>query len=171
VFRLQAVTTGLTEASDYTEMAEFALQEGLAIEASKVLEQGLAAGVLVAGDKSGELQRLIEKANKLATEDRSTLEKDVVRARTLPDGLAQFNYGFNLVQIGQTERGVTLMEQGLAKGIARNSELARLRLVAVYAQLKERDKAAPVLTALAGKTDPVGMEDLVRYWNLFLHQP
>ena len=171
VFRLQAIVTGLTEASDYTEMAELALQEGSAIEAGKVLEQGLAAGVLVAGAKGSELQRLSDKVNKSAAEDRNTLEKDIVRARTLPDGLALFNYGFNLVQLGQAERGVTLMEQGLAKGIARNNELSRLRLVAVYAQLKERDKATQLLTALAGKTDPVGIEDIVRYWSLFLRQP
>jgi predicted negative regulator of RcsB-dependent stress response len=79
-----------------------------------------------------------------------------------------FNYGFNLFQAGQTERGVAQMEQALAKGIARNSDLARLKLVAVYAELKQRDKALPLLQALSGKTDPVGLEECVRYWTLLL---
>ena len=170
VFRLQLAAAGLADETDYTEMAALALQEGSAIEASKVLEQGYAAGVLVAGGKAGELQRLTDKAGKSATEDRNTLEKDIVRARTLPDGLAMFNYGFNLFQLGQAERGVTLMEQGLAKGIARNGDLARLRLVSVYASLKQREKAAELLSSLAGKVEPVGLDDCVRYWTLLLRR-
>ena len=60
------------------------------------------------------------------------------------------------------------MEQGLAKGIARNADLARLRLISVYAELKQRDKALPVLQALAGKADLIGMDDCARYWTLLL---
>ena len=82
--------------------------------------------------------------------------------------MAMFNYGFNLFQAGQTERGVAQMEQGLAKGIARNADLARLRLISVYAELKQRDKALPVLQALAGKADLIGMDDCARYWTLLL---
>jgi tetratricopeptide (TPR) repeat protein len=168
VFRLQMASAGLTDAVDYTEMAALALQEGSAIEAARLLDQGYAEGLLVAGDKGSELQKLTDKARKSAAEDRATLEKDVLRAKTLPDGLAMFNYGFNLFQAGQTERGVAQMEQALAKGIARNSDLARLKLVAVYAELKQRDKALPLLQALSGKTDPVGLEECVRYWTLLL---
>ena len=170
VFRLQMATAGLADETDYTEMAALALQEGSAIEASKVLEQGYAAGVLVAGDKSGELRRLTDKAGKSAAEDQATLEKDIARARTLTDGLAMFNYGFNLFQLGQADRGVALMEQGLAKGIARNSDVVKLRLVAVYAKLNQRDKASELLASLAGKSEPVGLEECVRYWQLFLRR-
>ncbi len=171
VFRLQLASAGLSDESDYIEMASFALQEGSAIEASKLLEQGYAAGVLVAGGKPGELQRITDKVNKAAAEDRNTLEKDVARARTLPDGFALFNYGYSTFVLGQTERGVTLMEQALAKGFSRNTELARLRLVAAYAKLGQRDKANELLKALAGKSDPVGLDDCVRYWQLLLRRP
>lgn len=171
LFRFQLANLGFSEASDYSVMAELALQEGSAIEAAKVLEQGYAAGLLGSADKAGDLKRLGDKIAKSAAEDRATLEKDVARAKTLPDGLAMFNYGFNLFQLGQTERGLAQMEQGLAKGIARNSDLARLRLVAAYAQLDRRDKATQLLSTLAGKTEPVGLADLVRYWNLWLRRP
>lgn len=171
LFRFQLANLGFSEASDYSAMAELALQEGSAIEAGKVLEQGYAAGLLGGADKAGELKRLGDKVNKSAAEDRATLEKDVARAKTLPDGLAMFNYGFNLYQLGQTERGLAQMEQGLAKGIARGSDLARLRLVAAYAQLGRRDKATQQLSALAGRTEPVGLDELVHYWNLWLRQP
>lgn len=171
VFRLQWVVAGFADESDYTEMAALALQDGSAIEASKVLEQGYAAGVLVAASKSVELQRLTDKATKMAGEDRNTLEKDVLRAKTLPDGLAMFNYGFNIVQLGQTERGVLQMEQGLAKGIARNPELAKLRLVSVYAKLNQFDKANQLLATLTAKPELVGMDECIRYWKLFLRKP
>lgn len=170
VFRLQMAATGLADETDYTDMAALALQEGSAIEASKVLEQGYAAGVLVAGDKARELKLLTDKAGKAAAEDQNTLEKDIARARTLPDGLALFNYGFTLFQLGQSERAVALMEQALAKGIARNGDLARLRLVSVYAKLKQPEKALELLAALAGKVEPIGLDDCVRYWNLFLRR-
>ncbi len=170
VFRLQLASAGLSDESDYIEMATFALQDGSAIEAGKLLEQGFAAGVLVAGDKTGELQRLSDKVNKAAAEDRNTLDKDVARASALPDGFALFNYGHSAFQLGQTERGIGLMEQALTKGIARNADLARLRLVAAYAKLDQRDKANALLTALSGKTEPLGMEDCVRYWKLLLRR-
>ena len=171
VFRLQKAAAGLGEASDYTDMAEMALQAGSAVEASAIIEQGYAAGVLGVGPKAGDAGRLRAKAAKAAVEDRSTLEQDVARAKGLPDGLAMFNYGFTLFQIGQTERGIAQMEQGLARGIARHSDSAKLRLVAAYAQMKGADKATVWLSTLAGKTDPVGLDDIVRYWGLFLRQP
>jgi hypothetical protein len=171
VFRLQMATAGLVDDSDYTEMAALALQEGSAIEASKVLDHGYAAGVLVAGDKAIELRRLTDKVSKSAMEDRNTLEKDVARAKTLPDGLAMFNYGFNLFQLGQTERGVEQMEQALLKGIARNPDLARLRLVSAYAKVNQPTKAAEILSSLAGKPETVGLDECVRYWKLFLRLP
>lgn len=170
VFRLQMAAAGLADETDYTEMAALALQEGSAIEASKVLEQGYAAGVLVAGDKARELKLLTDKVGKAAAEDRNTLEKDIARARALPDGHALFNYGFNLFQLGQSERAVAQMEQALAKGIARNGDLARLRLVSVYAKLNQPEKAVELLATLVGKVEPIGLDDCVRYWKLFLRR-
>lgn len=51
------------------------------------------------------------------------------------------------------------------------TEAATLRPVAAYAKAGQRDKAKLILLPLAGKTDPVGLDDTVRYWNLFLNQP
>lgn len=166
LFRLQLASAGLSDAGDYSEMAELALQEGSAIEASQLLEQGYAGGVLPAGERA--LQVLRDKLGAAAAQDRKTLEADLVRARTMPDGLALFNYGFNLFHSGQGERGLTQMEQALAKGIARNGDLARLRLVAAYAQAKQRDKAQQLLGSMNGKGDLVGYEEILRYWKLFL---
>ncbi len=171
VFRLQQAVAGLNEPGDFTDMAELTLQAGSPAEALKLMEQGYAAGVLGSGDKVTEQQRFKDKAAKLAAEDRNTLEKDLLGAKKAADGTAMFNYGFNMVHLGLTERGLAQMEQGLAKGIARNGDLARLRLVAVYVQTGQRDKAKQVLAGLTGKNDPVGLDDTVRYWTLFLSQP
>ena len=171
VFRLQQAVAGLSEASEFTEMAELALQSGSAAEALKVMEQGYAAGLLGTGDAVATQQRLKDKLAKMTAEDRLTLEKDLAGAKKAADGTAMFNYGFNMVHLGLTERGVAQMEQGLAKGIARNGDLAKLRMVAVYAQLGQRDKAKQVLAGLSGKTDPMGLDDAVRYWTLYLTQP
>lgn len=171
IFRLQLATSGIQEASDFTDMAELAFQAGSTAEASAVVQQGYAAGVLGVGEKALAHQRLKDKMSAAAAQDRASLEKDVLRAKTLPDGVGMFNYGFNMFHQGLTERGIAQMEQGLAKGIPRNIDQARLRLVAAYAKAGQRDKAKQILLTLAGKTDPVGMDDTVRYWNLFLSQP
>lgn len=170
VFRLQQATAGLTEPSDFTEMAELALQAGSAAEALKVMEQGYAEGVLGSGDKVAAQQRFKDKVTKLAAEDRATLEKDLANASKAADGTAMFNYGFNMVHLGLVERGVAQMEKGLAKGMARNGDLAKLRLAAVYAQLGQRDKAKQILSTVTAKAEPVGLNDTVRYWIMFLAQ-
>jgi len=170
VFRLQQAVAGLAEPSDFTEMAELALQAGSAGEALKVMELGYAAKVLGSGDKTAEQQRFKDKTAKMAAEDRNTLEKDLANAKKAADGTAMFNYGFNMVHLGLSERGVAQMEQGLAKGIARNGDTAKLRMVAVYAQLGQRDKARQVLGTLQPKADSAGLDDLVRYWTMFLNQ-
>jgi hypothetical protein len=63
------------------------------------------------------------------------------------------------------------MEQALLKGIARNADLARLRLVSAYAKVNQPAKAAEILSSLAGKPETVGLDECVRYWKLFLRLP
>ena len=75
------------------------------------------------------------------------------------------------MQSGQGGAGLVLMEQGLAKGIARNADLARLRLVGAYALAGQRDRAIPLLRGMTGNSNAVGHEELVRYWTLLLQQP
>jgi hypothetical protein len=75
----------------------------------------------------------------------NTLEADALSAQKATDGTALLSVGFNMVQSGQGDAGLVLMEQGLAKGISRNADLARLRLVGAYALAGQRARAIALL--------------------------
>ena len=99
------------------------------------------------------------------------MEADALSAQKAPDGTALLSVGFNMVQSAQAEAGLVLMEQGLAKGIARNADLARLRLVGAYALAGQGARAIPLLRSMAGNSNAVGHEELVHYWTLLLQKP
>ncbi len=170
LLRLQQATGALTEASNFTDMAGLALEVGFPTEASRVMEQGFAAGVLGTGSNAASQQQLRDKLKQQAQVDGRTLDADAASARSAADGTALFGVGFNMLQLGQAERGVTLMEQGMAKGIARNPDLAQLRMVASYALAGQREKGKQLLVTMAGKSDAVGYAELVRYWMLYMNQ-
>src|SRR4030095_214071 len=64
VLRLRLATKTLETANDYSEMAQLALQQGQAVEAKKILDEGFAAGVLGKGAEAERQERLLA----LATE-------------------------------------------------------------------------------------------------------
>ena len=170
LLRLQQATGALTEASNFTDMAALALEVGFPTEASRIIEQGFAAGVLGQGAAAAQHRQLRDRLKSQSDADRRTLDADAVSARTAPDGQALFAVGFNMLQVGLGERGLPLMEQGLAKGVPRNTDLAGLRMLASYAQMGQRDKAKQLLASMAGKSQAVGYAQLLRYWALFLNQ-
>lgn len=171
LLRLEQAAGVLSEARNYLLMAELALEVGFPTEASRVLEQGYAANVLGSGPDAAQHQALRTKVRAQAEADRRTMETDGLSAQKAPDGTALLSVGFNMVQSGQGGAGLVLMEQGLAKGIARNADLARLRLVGAYALAGQRDRAIPLLRGMTGNSNAVGHEELVRYWTLLLQQP
>lgn len=171
LLRLEQAAGVLTEARNYLLMAELALEVGFPTEATRVLEQGYTANVLGTGPDAAQHQALRTKVRAQAETDRRTMEADALSARKAPDGTALLSVGFNMVQSGQGEAGLALMEQGLAKGISRNADLARLRLVGAYALAGQRTRAMPLLRSMAGNSNAVGHEELVRYWTLLLQQP
>ena len=66
---------------------------------------------------------------------------------------------------GQTERGLAMMEESLAKGSLKRPDDLRLRLGAAYAQAGQTDQALRTLQAVRGSD---GSADLARLWLLHL---
>lgn len=70
--------------------------------------------------------------------------------------------GYAYASMGQSDKGISLIEQGIAKGGLKNAEDARLRLG--LAQLpRDRAKAARTLQAVKGND---GTADIARLWTL-----
>ncbi len=167
VSRLGFYTGTPDEASDYTEYAEFAEKAGFSGEALAAFDKGVTAGQLGTGPKADAHKKLRAKLEAENAQDRKTMAADTAAALKKPDGLALFNIGLNMVGMQQFDKGLELMEKGVAKGISKHPEDARLRLAVAYAQAGNTDKAAQVLGTVSG---PEGLDDLVKYWKLAIRK-
>lgn len=160
VMRLKLATGNLTGADEYMEMAQLALQAGLPAEGRRIVERGIAAGVLGTGAEAARHQRLLDLAIKQEGEVGAGLEKATADALAAKDGNALVQVGQVLVSMGQAERGVQLIEQGIAKGGLRRPDDAKLRLgQALLATGKNKPKALQTLRSVQG-TD--GTADIAR---------
>lgn len=155
LMRLMRTTGTLDGASAYEQMAQAALQSGYAAEAQQVIDEADARKLF------GDAQRkLREQVAKSASADKVTAA-DENAARAAKDGNALVNTGFALVTSGQAERGIALMEQGIAKGGLKYPDEARLHLGAAQAMAGRKDDAARTLASVQGKD---GSADLARVW-------
>lgn len=165
VFRLAFFTGTPEEATDYTEYIDFASKAGFSGEALRAYDQGVTAGQLGTTDAHKKLRAKLVQENE---QDKKTLTADIAAAQKKPDGLAMFNIGLNLVGMQQFDKGLELMEKGIAKGMPRRPEDARLRLAVSYAQAGQTDKALQTFATVSG---PEGLSDLVRYWTWAVRKP
>lgn len=135
VYRLRKQTGTLDSASDFMEAAQLALQDGFPGEASGFLKQGYDRGVLGKGPAAevSRQNRLKALVDKKVVEDKATLADGERQAARLSTGDALIVTGLNYVGYGQYEKGLPLMQQGIAKGNLKDSGVALLHLG--YAQL------------------------------------
>ncbi len=157
VYRLQLATGTLDDPAQYVEMAQLALQGGLPAEARAVVDSGYAAGKLGTGADAERHKRLRDLAYKQALEDQKTLNAEVIGRNA--DALV--STGQALVSAGQADKGIALIEQGLAKSGLKRPEDARLHLGQAYLLVGNKAKAIDVFKTVRG-TD--GTADLARLW-------
>lgn len=158
VFRLAYYNGTLEETTDYSEYVAFAQKAGFSGEALLAFDKAASTGLLGSTDAHKKLRaKLVQESE----QDRKTLAADTANALKKPDGFALFNIGLNLVGTQQFDKGLELMEKGIAKGIAKRPEEARMRLGAAYAQAGQADKAQQTLATVSGAE---GMAELARYW-------
>ncbi len=160
-YRVLLQVDGMEDPDQYGEMAELALLAGLPLEAKQVMEAGYKANMLGTGKNAPRHKPLLDKATKQAAEDAKTLDAGEAAAKAAKTGLAMINMGFDLVVHGQFERGIALMEQGIAKGGLKFLEEAKLHLGIAYLKAGNKAKAAEVLKSVQAND---GSADLARYW-------
>jgi hypothetical protein len=154
-------TGNLRESSDYMEMAQLALQAGFPAEAKKLVTDGFAKGALGAGPDADRHKRLRDLVAKQAEDDRKTFADDEKTAGGAKTGDHQVKIGYALVTNGEFEKGIGLMEAGLAKGGLKRPEDSKLHLGLAYLQAGNKAKATSVLRTVGG-TD--GTAELARLW-------
>jgi Tfp pilus assembly protein PilF len=161
VYRLMFATGNLREGGDFMEMAQLALQAGLPAEAKKIVADGFAKGVLGSGAEADRHKRLRDLANKQTDDDRKGLAEDEKTAASAKEGEALVKVGYAFVTNGDLDKGIAMMEQGIAKGGLKRAEDAKLHLGMAYLQAGNRAKAVQVLRSVGGAD---GAADLARLW-------
>jgi hypothetical protein len=164
MLRLRLASGTLTRTEDFMEYAQLALQAALPAEAVRVVERGFAAGALGTGPEAARHQRLRDLAAKRLEEQKAGIAALATEAAAQPDGEALVRIGYTFVTLGEAERGITLIEQGIAKGKLRQPEDARLRLGMAQLQVPARRAAGQQTLRAVKGTD--GVADIARLWTI-----
>jgi hypothetical protein len=163
VMRLKLASGTLTKTDEYMEMAQLALQAGLPAEGRRVAEQGFKSGALGVGPEAARHQRLKDLAVKQEGESKAAIAGQAAEAAAQKDGNDLVRIGYAYVSQGDTDQGIKLIEQGIAKGGLKHAEDAKLRLGMAQLQSgKNRTKAVQTLRSVGG-TD--GAADIARLWT------
>ena len=167
-YRLRMDTVKVMEETQYLDMAERAMQIAYFVEAKQVMDAGFAAGKLGTGKDAAEHKQIQSKANKGAAEDTKTIDASEAGAHKPKTGTPLVNLGYTYVTMGQFDKGIDLMNKGIAKGGLKNPEDAKLRLGVAYAKAGKKDEALKIFQTIKG-TD--GTAELARYWTMHVNAP
>jgi len=168
VYRLKLANNLLKKPSEFVEMTQLVLQAKAPAEALKIIDKGYKAGILGVGAEAARHQRLKDLAQKTLADDQKTQATDeaaLVKAKD-NDGLLAMGYG--LVQAGQADKGLTMMQDAIKAGGLRNPEDAKLHLGEAQAVAGKKAQAITTLKSVGGKD---GTADLARYWIMAINHP
>lgn len=168
VYRLQATALKEMAPEEYVEMAELALQEGYFTEAKKAMDAGYAKGVLGKGGDAAKHKKLRDKATAGAADDAKTIDKGEANARSAKTGLPMVKLGYAYVTMDQFDKGIDLMEKGIAKGGLKFPEDAKLLLGVAYAKAGRKADALKTFESVKGSG---GLTDLSKYWTMYVNSP
>ncbi|MDT7836306.1 hypothetical protein [Aquabacterium sp. OR-4] len=164
LMRLKLATGNLSSTADFMEMAQLAIQAGNPAEGKAVVDKGFAAGALGTGAEAERHKRLRALAESRDTESKASIEQRATAAAAQKDGNELVALGYTYVTMGQADKGIGLIEQGIAKGGLKRPEDAKLRLgQALLLSGKHKAKAVQTLRGVRG-TD--GVADIARLWAL-----
>ena len=162
VMRLRLASGTLTKTEDFMEMAQLSLQAGLAGEGRRIVDQGYKAGLLGTGAEAARHQRLKDLAAKQESELKAAIAGQASEAANQKDGNDLVKVGYAYVSLGEVDKGIELIEKGIAKGGLKRPEDAKLRLGMAQLQApKLKAKANQTLRSVQG-TD--GVADIARLW-------
>jgi hypothetical protein len=160
VMRLRLATGTLTKTDDFMEMGQLALQAGLPAEATRIIDQGYKVGALGTGPDAARHQRLRDLATKQLAEQKAQIASQAADPTNSADDLVKIGYAY--VSLGEPDKGLPLIEKGIAKGGLKRPEDAKLRLGMAQLQAgKGKGAATQTLRSVKG-TD--GAADIARLW-------
>lgn len=162
--RIRLATGNLTSASDLVEMAQLSLEAGNTAEAKRVVDQGFSTGVLGTGADGDRHRRLRDLVTKQIADDQKNALQRESDAEAAREGDLLVSLGFSLVMAGQADKGIGMMEKGIARNSLRHPDDAKLHLAIAYIQAGRKNKGRDLLRAVRGND---GTADVARLWLIY----
>lgn len=153
----------LTSTGDFMDMTEMAVQVGLPDQALSVMNKGYATGALGRDPQAAREARLKALVEKTVADKKASIATDEASARSMRDGNALLGVGYSYVDLGQTQKGIAVMKEAIAKGGLLAPDEAMLHLGLAYLQAGDKADAIRTLQGVGG-TD--GSADLAHLWQL-----
>ena len=166
-YRLSLATGSMTAAADFMEMSQLALQAGHPSEAKAVVDKGFASGALGTGNEAERHKRLRDLVTKKLEEAKANQAQAEKEAAAEKGGDALVTLGFEYVHAGNAQKGLQLMQQGIAKGNLKRQDDAKLHLAIAQIVAGDTAKAQSTLRTVGGSD---GTADLARLWTLYTKQ-
>jgi Tfp pilus assembly protein PilF len=168
VLRLKLANNLLKKPNDFMELSQLVLRDGAGGEAVKIIDKGYKAGILGVGPDAQRHQRLKDLADKTLADANKNLAVNEAALTKAGDNDGLLNLGYGLVQSGQADKGLKMMEAAIKADKLKNPEDAKLRMGQAYAAAGKKQQAIAVLKTVGGKD---GTAELARYWIMAINHP
>jgi hypothetical protein len=168
VYRLKLANNLMKKPSEFMEMAQLVLQAGAPAEALKVIDKGYKAGALGTGPDAARHQRLKDLAEKNLAEQNKTLAATEAQLRKDGDNDGLADLGYALVQSGQADKGLKMMQAASKAGDLKHPEDVKLHLGEAYAAAGKKQQAINTFRSVGGDD---GAADLARYFIMAINKP
>ena len=162
LYRLRSAAFGQTPDRDRLNYAATAARLGYPGEAKIVLDQGLAKNAFSGAD-AAEAKKLNDQVIKSAAQDKTQFAANEASAKSAKDGEALINLGMSVSQEGQAEKGLALVEQGIAKGNLKRPEEGKLHLGIAQWRAGKSDEALKTFQSISGGGS---VQSLAHVWTL-----
>jgi len=168
VLRLRAHIGVLTSAPDYMNYIELALNAGYPLEAKKAIDAAYKSGVFGSGAEASRQKRLQDLVTKQVGDDPKSIALAEAELAKSKDSSAMVNLGYHYVTVGQFDKGIPLIEQGIQKGDLKRPDEAKLHLGLAYIQADKKSKALQTFKTVQGAD---GTAELAHLWSIAATHP
>ncbi len=163
IMRLALAVDVMKQLSQYQEMAQIALDQGLPAEAQAIIDQAKAKNLLKDQRQKDLFDRLGKLAQTSTVADKARLGKKETDARAATTGDAYVQLGASYLSYGDNAKAVEAIKAGFAKGDLANPDEAGLLLG--IAHLRSNNKAEAKKAFGTVKQDPM-MVRTAKLWLL-----
>jgi hypothetical protein len=164
VYRLRKEVGVLSDSEGYLAFAELAVSAGYPKEAQDALALGYEKGLIA--PNNDKIKKYRDRVNKFQADDLKSQQQTENQANAAKDGAVLVAAGYSAVTNGQVEKGLAMIDRGLAKGVIKLPEDVKLHAAIAYFLAGNKVKAAELFNQVGGLD---GTKALAQLWLLRTH--